>query len=363
MKLVIVGGETHVGEVTRLAGHGFEIAATCMRADQRAKALPDSAAPNFASEDEMLARLKPDLAAISNENDLKAAAVMKALRAGCDVIADKPLCLTMEEQSRLEQFLTDHPERRLLNLLTLRGNPLWAGLRRQVRSGAIGRPAMIHVRMAVRLKRASRPAWFLDVRRSGGLFLDLLIHGLDQVEWLGGARIRALTAAMGNLGNPADPNLRDHASVFCELDGGATAIVEGQRLLPNTQDLDYRVLIAGTEGMAELIMAPPALWITNARQAGQRIEKLPEMKSVVADWLHGGDLVPQADSLRANRLAIQATVSAERHTRMVNLSPGDGNRAAPTIRDPIPVKSGFIPRSRSDPTTSAQPERHRENTT
>ena len=35
----------------------------------------------------------------------------------------------------------------------------------------------------MQLKREERPPWFLDCRRSGGLFLDLLIHGIDQVEW------------------------------------------------------------------------------------------------------------------------------------------------------------------------------------
>jgi len=38
--------------------------------------------------------------------------------------------------------------------------------------------------------------------------------------------------------------------------------------------------------------------------------------SVVADWLDHGDLVPQEASLRANRLALCATMAADRGERL-----------------------------------------------
>ncbi len=170
--------------------------------------------------------------------------------------------------------------------------------------------------MAVRLKRKERPAWFLDVRRGGGLFLDLLIHGIDQVEWVTGARITALSAAMGNLGDPDDQRLRDHASVFCELDNGGSAVIEGQRMLPDTRGSDYRMLVAGTLGYTDLSMAGNSLTVTTPAGADTPVTSLPGAQSVVADWLGGGNLVDQAASLRANRLSVLATQAAEARTRM-----------------------------------------------
>ena len=316
-RTAVIGGDTHLHEITRLEGGALTIVASCMRAEQRDAALPDTSAPNFDDAAVMLRETEPEIVAVSNENDLKFSAVMQSLEAGCDVAVDKPLCFTLEQQDELEHYLAAHPARRLLNLLTLRGDPPWTALRDGVRTGAVGTPAFLHVRMAVRLKRAERPPWFLDVRRSGGLFLDLLIHGLDQVEWLSGARIAALTAHTGNLGDPADLNLRDHAGVFCELDNGATALVEGQRMLPDTCGSDYRVLVAGTRGYADLIASPPSVRVTNPEEADRLVDPLPEACSIVADWLAGGDLVPQAASLRANRLALLATRSADCHQRIV----------------------------------------------
>jgi predicted dehydrogenase len=264
----------------------------------------------------LLADHRPDLVAVANENDLKAEVVLAALRAGCRVVVDKPLAITMREQARVEGALASAGPERLLMLLTLRGQPVWAGLRQVILSGRIGAPAFTHVRMAVRLKRSERPPWFLDVRRSGGLFLDLLIHGLDQVEWLTGRWIVALAANTGNLGYPEDHQLQDHAAVYCELDDGSAALVEGQRMLPDTKGSDYRVTVAGTRGVADLWLSPPRLTVSDPGGADQEVTDLPAPVSVVADWLANGGLVPQTDSLRANRLALLATQAASRGRRL-----------------------------------------------
>jgi len=315
LKVGIIGGETHVGEVTGLQGKVLEIAGAAVRPDQAEAAREQFGCPVTTDLGELLQQA-PDVVAIANENDLKAAAVLAALEAGCDVIVDKPLAIAADEQDRIERVLAERPERKLLMLLTLRGQPLWAGLRQVVRRGRIGIPAFVHVRMAVRLKREQRPPWFLDVRRSGGLFLDLLVHGLDQVEWVTGKRITAMTARMGNLGRPEDANLRDHAAVYCELEDGGAAVVEGQRMLPETKGSDYRVTVAGTRGFADLFAADGRLLATSPEQADEEVTDLPEPASVVADWLAGGELVGQAASLRANRLAILETKAAAERRRI-----------------------------------------------
>ena len=312
----IVGGETHIGEITKLSGAELQIVAAAVRPEQAGWAREQFGCDVLANFQSLLARDDVDLVAVANENDRKAGVILAALRSGRDVIVDKPLALTMAGQEEIESALEQDRWRRLLMLLTLRGHPLWRGTREVIRSGKIGSPAFTHIRMAVQLKRAERPPWFLDIRRSGGLFLDLLIHGLDQVEWLTGRRIVAVTANTGNLSDASDVHLRDHAAVYCELDDGTAAVVEGQRMLPDTKKSDYRVTVAGTKGYADLAVAENRLVVTSPAGAAEEIQTFPEPKSVVANWLRSGDLVPQAASLRANRLAILATLSADRGRRM-----------------------------------------------
>lgn len=315
-KVGIIGGETHIDEITRLRGTHLEIACGAVRADQAEWAAAAFGCPIVEDPAELLGREDLDLVAVANENDLRGRVVLAALRAGKDVIVDKPLALTLHEQHEIEGFLAQHPERRLLMLLTLRGAPAYAGLREVVHSGQIGTPAFVHVRMAVQLRRETRPPWFLDWRRSGGLFLDLLIHGLDQVEWATGRRIVALTANMGNLGEPEDAELRDHAAVYCELENGSSALVEGQRMLPATRGSDYRMTVAGTQGYADLWFGEGGLRVSDSLGVDREVEALPEPVSVVANWLEGGEVVGQAASLRANWLAILSTVSAVEHRRV-----------------------------------------------
>lgn len=314
-RVAIIGGETHIGEVTALAGTELEIVGVVARADQKEAAAAEFNAPVFDTESDLYANAKPEIVAIAHENDLRAEAVLRALDAGCDVVADKPLAITIAQQEQVESCLRERPERRLLMLLTLRGHPLYAAMRQRVQAGAIGTPAFCHVRLAVRLKRAERPPWFLDVRRSGGMFLDLLIHGIDQVEWVTGARITAIAARTGNLGEPSDEHLLDHAAMFCELDNGGSAVIEGQRMLPDTKGSDYRMFAAGTAGYADLSLFDNSLTITNPDGAEVAVTTSPEAQSVVADWLAGGELVGQAASLRANRLAILATRAAAKGRR------------------------------------------------
>jgi predicted dehydrogenase len=208
-------------------------------------------------------------------------------------------------------MLNEQTHRKLLMLLTVRGTPVYMGMQQAVASGRIGEPVFTHVRMAVRLKREERPPWFLDSQRSGGLFLDLLIHGLDALEWITGHSVVSLVAQTGNLDNPEDPEIRDHASVYCRMDDGSTAIVEGQRMLPDSMGSDYRVHVAGTQGFADLDLVAGTLRVTDPGGADAPVETLPEPISVVADWLDGGIVVPQSASLRANRLALLATASSE----------------------------------------------------
>ena len=161
------------------------------------------------------------------------------------------------------------------------------------------------------------PARSLSRQATRKAVLDLLIHGIDQVEWITDSRIVALTARTGNLSHPEDTHLRDHASVYCELDSGATAVVEGQRMLPDTKGSDYRVTVAGTLGYADLLQTDNRLIVTTPEAADVPVDELPGPVSLVEDWLRGGDLVPQAASLRANRLALLATRSAAQAERIM----------------------------------------------
>ena len=87
-------------------------------------------------------------------------------------------------------------------------------------------------------------------------------------------------------------------------------------MLPETKGSDYRILAAGTEGYIDMSANSKSLIVTNPDGDEVSVVELPEKVSVVENWLNGDGLVPQEASLRANRLALLATISAREHKRI-----------------------------------------------
>lgn len=319
-RIVIVGGETHIGEVTSLRGESLEITGVAVHPEQAEWAEKTFQAPVFHDFRRLLDQAPADIVAVANENDLKAEAVLEALGRGKHVIVDKPMALTLGEMDRIES-LARQAGRSVLMLLTLRGNPWYRRLRDLVRDGAIGEPMQVYGKMAVELKRSQRPPWFLDKDRAGGPILDLAIHTIDQVEWVTGQRLTEVTAYEANISEPEDGQLIDSGAMFFRLSNGGTATIEQNRVMPPGTGSDYRLDVVGTRGQANLRFGKSLSVWTRAGETVLGAGDLGATVSVVADWLAtlaggGTPLVPDADSYRCNRIACLAKQAADSGTRV-----------------------------------------------
>lgn len=322
-RVAIVGGETHIGEVTGLEGRELTIVGVTVRADQTDWAHRTfGAAPIFTDHEAMLDEVPCDVVAVANENDVHAEAVLQALSRGKHVIVDKPMALRLSDVDAIEA----ESKRRgcsVLMLLTLRGNPWYRKLREIVLSGEIGAPVQVGGRMSVELKPGERPAWFLDKERAGGPILDLAIHTIDQVEWITGLKLTEVTAYEANLSHPADRRLIDSGAMFFRMNNGGTAYIEQSRVMPPGSGSDYRLDVMGTKGQADLRFGKSLSVLVEAGEKTIGPEDLDTPVSVVADWLRSLDertepLVPDAASLRASRIACLAKQAAD-EGRMVTI--------------------------------------------
>ncbi|MGQ9555762.1 MAG: Gfo/Idh/MocA family protein [Anaerolineae bacterium] len=314
-RIAIIGGETHIGEVTSLRDKSLEVAAVAVRPEQVSWAEQVFGAPVYSDFREMLDAVPVDIVAVANENDRKAEVILEALRRGKHVIVDKPMALHLEEVDAIER-LAEEGGRRVLMLLTLRGNPWYRKVRSLAQSGVIGEPMQVYGKMSVELKRDQRPAWFLDKDRAGGPILDLAIHTIDQVEWVTGLKLAEVTAYEANISEPSDPKLIDSGAMFFRMSNGGTAVIEHNRVMPPGTGSDYRLDVVGTKGMVNLRFGTSLTVLTQEGQHQVPAAELGEPVSVVADWLYslsGGKaaLVPDAASYRANRVACLAKMAAD----------------------------------------------------
>jgi myo-inositol 2-dehydrogenase/D-chiro-inositol 1-dehydrogenase len=130
------------------------------------------------SQVEALAAPSVNAVVIASSTDTHADLVEAAARAGKAVFCEKPLDL---DRSRAEACVAVAEECGvpLMVGFNRRFDPNFALLERQIRDGRIGRLELLTI-----TSRDPAPPPIEYVRRSGGLFRDMMIHDFDMARWL-----------------------------------------------------------------------------------------------------------------------------------------------------------------------------------
>lgn len=148
---------------------------------------------------------------------------LAAIAAGRHVICEKPLAGTAAEAQAVVDAARDAGVR-LFPAHVVRYFPAYAELRRQVRGGRIGEPAVLRFVRGGEAPRAG--TWFHDESAGGGIVLDQMIHDIDQALWLAGdvTRVYAVRSAPSrDAGAPEAVT----AHVVLSHAGGAISHVQG----------------------------------------------------------------------------------------------------------------------------------------
>jgi len=106
-----------------------------------------------------------------------------------------------------------------------------------------------------RLSKASRPGWFFERARYGGILCDIGSHQIEQFLFYtksGDANI--LSAAVANFANPDRPEFEDFGEASLVGAGGASGYLRVDWFTPDGLSTwgDGRTFILGTEGYIEL---------------------------------------------------------------------------------------------------------------
>ena len=125
-----------------------------------------------------------------------------------------------------------------------------------VAAGAIGRVINVIGLGPHRLGApSSRPAWFYQKAKYGGILCDLGSHQFEQFLTFTGATDATVTsAAVANYAHPYTPELEDFGEATLVGDNGATNYIRVDWFTPNGLRTwgDGRMVILGTEGYIEL---------------------------------------------------------------------------------------------------------------
>ncbi|QDY71541.1 Gfo/Idh/MocA family protein [Qingshengfaniella alkalisoli] len=210
--------------------------------------------PRAADKKTLLDDPEIDLIVIAAMPSERADLAIEAMRAGKDVMVDKPGCTTLEQLDRIMQVQAETGRIWSIDFSERFEVPAVTKAAELVAEGAIGKVVSTTGLGPHRLNRATRPEWFFDRDSYGGILCDIASHQIDQFLFFTGSTDAEVVAAnVANYANPDDPGLQDYGDLMLRSDAGHCYI----RVDWYTPDAlptwgDGRLTILGTEGYIEL---------------------------------------------------------------------------------------------------------------
>lgn len=124
-----------------------------------------------------------------------------------------------------------------------------------IREGAIGRVLQVTGFGPHRLSASSRPEWFFQKEKYGGILCDIGSHQIEQFLYYSGCKdAKVLHSKIANYNHPEYPELEDYGDATLVGDNGATQYFRVDWFTPDGLGTwgDGRTFILGTDGYIEL---------------------------------------------------------------------------------------------------------------
>jgi myo-inositol 2-dehydrogenase / D-chiro-inositol 1-dehydrogenase len=191
---------------------------------------------------EALADPTIDAVVIASSTDTHAGLVEAAARAGKAVFCEKPLDLDRRRAEACVEVVRACGVPLMVGF-NRRFDPNFVRLERQIRDGRIGRLELLTI-----TSRDPAPPPIEYVRRSGGLFRDMMIHDFDMVRWLLAEEPVEVFAAASVLVDPAigEAGDVDTAVVTLRTQSGALCQISNSRRA--IYGYDQRIEALGSNG-------------------------------------------------------------------------------------------------------------------
>ncbi|MPY86822.1 MAG: gfo/Idh/MocA family oxidoreductase [Luteitalea sp.] len=190
-------------------------------------------------------------ASIPNE---RAPLGLEVMRHGKDFMVDKPGITTLEQLAEVRRVQAE--TKRIYSILFGERHENRATVKagELVESGAIGKVIQTIGLGPHRMNPKTRPAWFFEKERYGGILCDIASHQFDQfLFFTGSTKAEIVASQVGNVHHPQYPGLEDFGDVIVRGNGG-TGYIRVDWFTPDGLDTwgDGRLTILGTDGFIEI---------------------------------------------------------------------------------------------------------------
>jgi len=210
-----------------------------------------------ASEDEILSDPSIQLVASAAIPDLRAPLGIRVMKHGKDYLSDKPAVTTLEQLADVRKAIKETG--RIFAIMYSERLEVRAAVQagELIKAGAIGKVVQtvnIAPHQVYQVNQKTRPDWFWDPARYGGILCDIGSHQVDQFVYYTGSTVADVTASqVANLNHKDRPKFQDFGDIMLHGNGGF-GYVRVDWFTPAGLGTwgDGRLFVLGTEGYIEL---------------------------------------------------------------------------------------------------------------
>lgn len=200
---------------------------------------------------ELLEKEKPELVAIATESGKHAAIALDCIHAGCNVIIEKPIALSIQDANAIIEAGKKMGVKVCANHQN-RFNKSVVKLREAYNKKRFGRLfyATAHIRWNRGWEYYSRAPWRGTWEQDGGALMNQCIHNIDLLRWMMGGEIAEVFAYTDRLNHPYI-QAEDLGIALIKFKNGSYGIIEGTTdIYP--KNLEETLYIFGEKGTVKL---------------------------------------------------------------------------------------------------------------
>jgi predicted dehydrogenase len=251
---------------------------------------------------------------------------VRVMKHGKDFMVDKPGITTLDQlaecrrvQAETKRIFSIMYSERLENRATVQAGEL-------VKAGAIGRVVQTIGMGPHRINIPTRPEWFFDKAKFGGILCDIASHQADQfLFFTGSTEAQVVSSQVANVNYPQYPNFEDFGDMTVRGNRGM-GYIRVDWFTPDGLATwgDGRLTILGTDGFMEIrknidIAGRPGgshLFVVDKKETRyidcQKVP-LPYGDQLVQDILNRTETaMPQAHCFLATELVLKAQAQAQK---------------------------------------------------
>ena len=233
MKYVLIGcGRISPNHIAAAQENNLDITALCDIVSEnieekikRFKLPPDIR--RYTDYKEMLEKEKPELAGIATESGKHAQVALDCIKAGCNIIIEKPIAMSLEEADAIIKA-SDETGVKVCACHQNRFNKSIQKIREALEEGRFGR--LLHGTAHIRWNRGEnyykQAPWRGTWEQDGGALMNQCIHNIDLLRWMMGDDIIEVMAYTDRL-NHDYIQAEDLGLALIKFKNGSYGVVEG----------------------------------------------------------------------------------------------------------------------------------------